>query len=55
MKLLKLKVLCMKTIGGGAYKRRQRAGHGGPSKNPEIGNLSIFRILTSNLFSKVLY
>jgi hypothetical protein len=24
-------------------------------KNPEIGNLSIFRILTSNLVSKVFY
>jgi hypothetical protein len=24
-------------------------------KNPEIGNLSIFRILTPNLVSKVLY
>jgi hypothetical protein len=24
-------------------------------KNPEIGNLSIFRIMTPNLISKVLY
>jgi hypothetical protein len=30
-------------------------GHGGPNKNPEIGNLSIFRILIPNLVSKVLY
>jgi hypothetical protein len=28
---------------------------GAPSKNPEIVNLSIFRISTPNLVSKVLY
>jgi hypothetical protein len=28
----------------GACKRGQRAFHGSPSKNPEIGNLSIFNI-----------
>jgi hypothetical protein len=33
-------------------KHPARSYHG---ENPEIGNLSIFRILTSNLVSKVLY
>jgi hypothetical protein len=36
-------------------KRGQGAFHGTPCKNPEIGNLSIFRIWTLNLVSKVLY
>jgi hypothetical protein len=39
----------------GACIRGQRAGHGGPTKNPEIGIFCIFRILTPNLVSKILY
>ena len=43
------------TLSSGVYIRGQRVGHGGPTKNHEIGIFLILRILTPNLVSKVLH
>jgi hypothetical protein len=53
--------ICESDLGTSSLQLQARTGH--PplvpflphGENPEIGNLSIFRILTSNLVSKILY